>query len=344
MKTGGLLVLCFVAVAWAMPQREAVRAPFKLRFDPYDQAWEQFKQEHNKIYGDAEAEQNRRSVFMENVKKIEQHNWQYFQKAKSYYLGVNQFTDLTFEEYSQYNKLLKQRKGVKTIQCTQFMPPLSWAVPASVNWTAQGYVTPVKNQGQCGSCWSFSTTGSLEGQHFRQTGDLVSLSEQQLVDCSSSFGNEGCNGGLMDQAFEYINSVGGLESESDYPYLAEQETCHFVKQEEKADLYGCKDIPQGDEEAMTQAVGSEGPVSVAIDAGHQSFQMYKGGVYDEPECSTTQLDHGVLAVGYGSLNGQEYWLVKNSWGTTWGDNGYIMMSRNKGNQCGIASSASFPVV
>lgn len=339
------MVLCLVAVACAMPSLNKVeRSPFRLRFDPYDRTWEQFKQEHAKTYGSSEEEGNRRSVFMENVKKIEKHNWEYFQRAKSYYLGINQFADLTFEEYQQYNKLLKQRVGDKIIHCTQYMPPLNWALPTSVNWTAKGYVTPVKNQGQCGSCWSFSTTGSLEGQHYRKEGKLVSLSEQQLVDCSSSFGNEGCNGGLMDQAFEYINSVGGLESESEYPYHATQERCHFVKREVKADLYGCKDIPSGSEEALTQAVASEGPVSVAIDAGHPSFQLYSGGVYDEPECSSKNLDHGVLTVGYGSLEGKEYWLVKNSWGTTWGDNGYIMMARNKDNQCGIATSASFPVV
>ncbi|XP_076445208.1 procathepsin L-like [Babylonia areolata] len=340
----GLFVLCLAAAAYALPNREIHRSPFKLRFDPYEATWTQFKKTHGKNYTLVE-EAKRRSVFMDNVKRIEEHNWHYFQKTKSYYLGINQFTDLTEEEYKQYNRLMKQRvDDKKKIHCTEFMTPLNWFVPPFVNWTAKGYVTPVKNQGQCGSCWSFSTTGSLEGQHFRQTGKLVSLSEQQLVDCSSSFGNQGCNGGLMDQAFEYIYSAGGLETESEYPYDAMDERCKFIKSEVAATLTGCKDIPSEDEDMLTKAVASQGPVSVAIDAGHSSFQMYAGGVYDEPECSTTQLDHGVLVVGYGSLEGQEYWLVKNSWGTSWGDQGYIMMSRNKENQCGIATSASFPVV
>lgn len=344
----GLVLVCLMALANAMPGSvrlfEIKRAPFRLHFDPYEVTWTQFKQEHGKVYYSEEDEAKRRAVFMDNIKVIEQHNWLYFNMKKSYYLGVNQFTDLTVEEFRLYNKLQKQRATNKTIECTPYMPPLNWVVPATVDWRDKGYVTPVKNQGQCGSCWSFSTTGSLEGQHFRKTGTLVSLSEQQLVDCSSSFGNEGCNGGLMDQAFEYINSVGGLESEADYPYKAEDERCRFKRAEVKADLSGCKDIPSQEESALMEAVGSDGPVSVAIDASHQSFQMYSGGVYDEPMCSSTQLDHGVLVVGYGSDEGKEYWLVKNSWGTSWGDKGYIMMSRNKDNQCGIATSASFPVV
>nr|KAG5711233.1 hypothetical protein BaRGS_004877 [Batillaria attramentaria] len=297
------------------------------------------------MYGSDDEEASRRLVFIDNVKRIELHNWEYFNMKKSYYLDINQFADLTFDEYKQYNKLMKRPANkTNTISCSQFLPPLNWGAPTSVDWRTKGYVTPVKNQGQCGSCWSFSTTGSLEGQNFRTTGKLVSLSEQQLVDCSGSFGNEGCNGGLMDQAFEYINSVGGIESEKDYPYTAQEGTCHFQKGEVVADLYGCEDIPSGSEQKLMEAVGSQGPVSVAIDASHQSFQFYSGGVYNEPECSSSQLDHGVLVVGYGSEEGQDFWLVKNSWGTTWGDEGYVKMTRNKDNQCGIATSASFPEV
>jgi len=345
----GVLVACLVVVATALPSAivkfEAKRAPLRLRFDPYDETWSQFKQEHSKVYESDEHESKRRDVFMKNVKTIEEHNWKYFNMQKSYYLGINQFADMTVEEFSQYNKLMKRPANkTNTIACTQYMPPLNWGAPQTVDWRDKGYVTPVKNQGQCGSCWSFSTTGSLEGQHFRKSGTLLSLSEQQLVDCSSKFGNQGCNGGLMDNAFEYINSVGGLETETEYPYEAQDDTCRFKKSEAAADLSGCKDIPAQSETGLMNAIASEGPVSVAIDASHQSFQLYSGGVYNEPECSSTELDHGVLTVGYGSQDGTEYWLVKNSWGTTWGDQGYIMMSRNKDNQCGIATAASFPVV
>nr|KAG5711234.1 hypothetical protein BaRGS_004878 [Batillaria attramentaria] len=296
----------------------------RLRFDPYEDTWASFKRQHGKMYGSDDEEALRYRIFIENVKMIEQHNWEYFNMKKSFYLDINQFADLTFDEYKQYNKLMV-RPANKNMNCSKFLPPLNWEAPESVDWRTKGYVTEVKDQGQCGSCWSFSTTGSLEGQHFRATGKLVSLSEQQLVDCSGSFGNEGCNGGLMDQAFEYINSVGGIESEADYPYMA-------------------VDIESGSEKSLMEAVASQGPISVAIDASHDSFQFYKGGIYDEHKCNSTQLDHGVLVVGYGSEKGQDYWIVKNSWNTFWGMQGYIWMSRNKDNQCGIATAASFPVV
>jgi cathepsin L len=289
---------------------------------------------HNKAYA-ADEFQYRYSVFRSNLDFIEKHN----SEGHSFTVGVNEYADLTLHEFVQnMNGLIVTRDA----QGELHVPDLN-ADPETVDWRPLGYVTPIKNQGQCGSCWSFSATGSTEGVHFKATGQLVSLSEQNLVDCSKSYGNNGCNGGLMDDAFKYIIANKGLDTEASYPYTAKDGVCHFTAADVGATISSFKDVPKGDENALMDAVATVGPISVAIDAAHSSFQLYKSGVYFEPACSPTRLDHGVLAVGYGSITGSDYWLVKNSWGMTWGDQGYIMMSRNKNNNCGIATMSSYPV-
>ncbi|XP_052239158.1 procathepsin L-like isoform X2 [Dreissena polymorpha] len=309
---------------------------------PIEHIFETFKKVHSKQYTNELEEKTRRSIFEVNVNHIKDHNDKYAKGQKSYYLGVNQFSDLTHREFLKlYMGHIRDRN---TTNASTYLSPSNVLIPDSVDWRTKGYVTPVKNQGQCGSCWAFSTTGSIEGQHYKKTQTLVSLSEQQLVDCSTSYGNEGCNGGLMDQAFQYVKECGGLESEEDYPYTAEDQTCEFDESKVKATVTGYVDVEQGSESDLQIAVATVGPVSIAIDASRDSFKSYAGGVYDEPECSSTELDHGVLVVGYGSESSQDYWLVKNSWGTSWGDEGYIKMVRNKENQCGVATQASYPLV
>ncbi|XP_064488085.1 procathepsin L-like [Ornithodoros turicata] len=305
-----------------------------------DEHWEIYKDIHNKKYV-PEEEHVRRLIWEENLDFIQRHNLEYDLRLRTHTVAVNSFADLTSEEYRQFYLGYRSNEREKTALVGHNEVSLD-DVPKEVDWRKKGYVTPVKNQGQCGSCWAFSATGSLEGQHFRKTGNLVSLSEQNLVDCDTS--SLGCEGGSMDNAFEYVKRNDGIDTEESYPYTARDGSCKYNPSTEGATVTGYDDVESGSEDALKSAVGTVGPVSVAIDASHKSFRFYQSGVYDEPNCSTKDLDHGVLVVGYGSgLNG-DYWIVKNSWGESWGDKGYIFMSRNRDNQCGIASEASYPVV
>jgi len=306
-----------------------------------DTEWHLWKTTHDKSYGHEETEKVRYEIYKDNLRRINEHN---SDATQTFTLKINHFGDLTNTEYREY--ITKFRKSENRTAGATFLAPNGFVAPDSVDWRDKGAVTPVKDQGHCGSCWSFSTTGSLEGQWFKKTGTLISLSEQQLVDCSSSFGNHGCNGGLMDYAFEYIKAK-GIEKEEDYTYHAKKGQCKYDASKVVAHVTGYTDISEGSESELQAAVASVGPVSIAIDASHFSFQFYHDGVYNEPQCSSTQLDHGVLAVGYGtwgSYSKQPFWWVKNSWGTGYGVAGYVRMSRNKNNQCGVASAASYPLV
>ncbi|KAG8178114.1 hypothetical protein JTE90_017461 [Oedothorax gibbosus] len=312
-------------------------APFSPNLDAH---WEKFKSTFGKVYRVGE-EGTRRQIFENNVAEIIKHNLEYDLGLHTHRLGLNPFADMVNDEFVKVMNGYRMRNFPSS---KTFNAQANYKAPATVDWRTKGIVTGVKNQEQCGSCWAFSTTGSLEGQHALKTGKLVSLSEQNLVDCSGPEGNMGCEGGLMDQAFDYIQQNGGIDTESSYPYTAEDGTCHYKKASSGATVSGHVDIPTGDEEALKQAVATVGPVSVAIDASQFSFQLYSGGIYNEPSCSSSALDHGVLAVGYGTEDGSDYWLVKNSWGASWGEKGYIKMSRNQNNQCGIATQASYPLV
>ncbi|XP_026142028.1 cathepsin L1-like isoform X1 [Carassius auratus] len=312
-----------------------------------DMEFHAWKMKFGKIYRSVEEESQRKQTWLSNRKLVLVHNMMADQGIKTYRLGMTYYADMSNEEYRQvaFHGCLGSMNNTKARGgATFFRLKDAVVVPSSVDWRDKGYVTDVKDQKDCGSCWAFSATGSLEGQTFKKTGKLVSLSEQQLVDCSGSFGNMGCGGGLMDQAFQYIKSNGGLDTEESYPYEAIDDQCRFNPSNVGATCTGYVDVTSGDESALQEAVATIGPISVAIDAGHSSFQLYESGIYNEPDCSSSDLDHGVLAVGYGSSNGEDYWIVKNSWGVGWGDKGYIMMSRNKSNQCGISTAASYPLV
>ncbi len=311
----------------------------------YNYLFHHFQNEYNKTYTIEEFDK-RFEIFKDNIDFIVTEN----QKENNYTLGINRFSDLTLDEYkNNFVKLdsnlqsnyLSKRFGKKCEAMTYNQVDL----PKDIDWRNHNAVTSVKNQGQCGSCWSFSATGAIEGANAIYNNDLISLSEQQLVDCSSEYGNHACNGGLMDNAFEYVEDY-GLCIEEDYPYQASKGTCKSSDCKSAVTLRSCFDVPQNNELMLKEAV-SQQPVSVAIEADTRVFQMYTGGVITGDACGTN-LDHGVLIVGYGNEDGIDYWLVKNSWGTSWGDNGYVKIERsdstNDPGVCGIAMQPSYPQV
>jgi len=310
-----------------------------------DIEWSQFKAMYGKAYSHNE-ESYRRSIWEKNAKFVQSHNAQYALGQKTFTVAMNKFGDLTNAEFvRQVNGFNKTRSMIQSTDGSKFLAPSNVKIPDSVDWRTQGYVTPIKDQGQCGSCWAFSAVASLEGQHYKAAKTLVSLSEQNLVDCSRKFGNMGCDGGLMDQAFQYIKANQGIDTEDSYKYTAQDGNCKFRKDTVGATCTGFTDLPAGDEDALATAIATIGPISVAIDASQDSFQFYSSGVYSDENCSSEELDHGVTAVGYGSQgSGKDFYIVKNSWGTTWGDKGYILMARNQNNMCGIATMASYPLV
>lgn len=304
-----------------------------------DKQWEDFKQIHDKTYTKQE-ESKRRSIWLENIDIITKHNIEADNGLHSFRLGINKFTDMTIDELKcnmMSNELGEQSMTI----VSTFLPPNNLKLPDTVDWRNEGYVTHVKDQRDCGSCWAFSTTGGLEGQHFKATGKLVSLSEQNLIDCSEE--NNGCNGGRMDRAYQYIKDNNGIDTEESYRYVAKKRTCTFRPSKVGATCTGYVNVTGGNEMALQQAVASVGPIAVAIHMP-ATFHMYQNGVYDIKTCNSRVLHHGVLVVGYGVENGTDYWLVKNSWGPTWGINGYFKISRNNHNQCGIATFALYPIV
>lgn len=340
-----------------------------------DEAWADYKIKFNKTYGSEYEEALRKKVFLDNKHFIESHNTLHALETMdkpTFTQGVNHLSDMTTEEINHslngfrlpddfeqanhpldgmletlllaLNSSLNQETNLDPNEPSYKAWYDRFVAPQSLDWRASGRVSKVKDQGKCGSCWSFATTGALESLLAR-SGRQILLSEQNLVDCSRSYGNHGCNGGLMDLALRYVRDH-GIMSSADYKYTGKDESCKFVKSKSVTRVRGSATLPHGNEALLRMAVALAGPLPIAIDAGVRSFQSYESGVYNDRSCrsSNNALNHAVLLVGYGHDSvGGDYWIVKNSWGNKWGSSGYIKMARNRGNLCGIASYAVLPV-
>jgi len=297
-----------------------------------------FINEHGRSYATSEEYQFRLKIFNEKLNFIRDWNSQDLDTHK---LGINMFADMTDNEYKKYlgyrPNLNKERKETK----------LNITVADSIDWRTKGVVNPVQNQGQCGSCWSFSAVGALESAFAIKTGELDKLSEQQLVDCSTSFGNAGCNGGWMDQAFEFWETTPSV-TEASYSYTAKDGTCQSGGVA-VTKVTGFHDVTANSPSALVAAL-NVGPVSIAVNAGSMGFQLYTSGII-KLFCGTN-LDHGIVAVGYGTekslLGSTDYYIVRNSWGTGWGESGYARIKRTadegKPGVCGIQMAPSYPIV
>lgn len=329
------LIALLAVLAAAAPAAQALMRPLA----DYEALFVAYKRQHGKHYASAEEEAYRLAVFAAKVDAVEAHN---ADSARPYKLAINEYSDVTEEEFAA-SKLM----GGFTFNVTEYQASLRassnvtvslqalQALPSSIDWRSRGAVTPVKNQGSCGSCWAFGATGAMEGAVRISTGTLHNLSEQQLVDCAIA---NGCNGGMYTTAFQYVVSRGLCNSLS-YPYRARVGTCAASSCRAVVRISGFRNVASNNEGALMTAVASQ-PVAVAIDAN--AIMNYGGGVFTGT-CGTS-LNHAVLAVGYGTANGVNYWLVKNSWGTGWGEGGYIRLVRGRGStgQCGIAMMPSFP--
>jgi len=339
-----ILVMMMIAVASAATTTTTTETQLRSMFTT-------FMTKHNKKY-ESEEFFKRFDIFKSNVEVINRIN----SEGRSFTVGINQFADLTNDEYKQllsYKPIRQDYIRSKNIPkfLRNFNASMNVDLPTEVDWrdatknpANMVAVNPVKDQGQCGSCWAFSSTASIEVYHAIATKQLVSLSEQQMVSCAGSYGNWGCFGGDMDAAFRYVIGQGkaGQCTEQSYPYSGYGLFCKSSSCQTGATISAYHDIPVNNEAAIQQVIGTLGSVTIAIEADQQSFQFYSGGVFDDASCGTNT-DHGVAIVGYGVDNGTPYFTVRNSWGSSWGENGYIRMKMGD-NVCGLASSPSYPQV
>lgn len=329
------LVVITTSVLLAISAYNNVSAPQPLTANPsIGEAFNMWRAKHGKNYNSVEENKFRLRVFLSNYLEVDRVN----DLNLSYKLGLNKFSDMTNEEIQAkyFGFAASTEEKIVTIQDTNDLP-------TSVDWRTKGIVAAVKDQGHCGSCWAFSAVAAVEGAMAQSVGNLATFSEQQLVDCSILYGNHGCNGGLMDNAFKYVKAK-GLTTEDKYPYKGKDGTCDKAAVAQKvAHIKSHTDVSHNNQEQL-QAAAAARVVSVAIQANN--IVKYTSGIFDDKDCGT-QLNHGVAVVGYGTDNNQDYWLVRNSWGAAWGEQGYIRMARSNkrgAGMCGIAMQPSYPIV
>ena len=319
--------------------------------------WNDFKAFHGKAFSTSAEEEFRMKVYIENKFKIDEHNRLAEEGHHSFFLKMNHFGDFLPSEIAVLHGLHRdlKRSQMEHLGAT-FIAPEGFVAPSEIDWRSKGAVTEVRDQGKCGSCYAVAVAGSLEGQHFRKTGKLINLSVQQIVDCTNKLEDkyfpleDGCGGGDPEMTFNYIKDTKGLDTERSYPYVSGktgvmQKECHFNKSAVAATEVGFTRVPKENEDALALAVAAHGPITSFMDASSFGFSFYSHGIYKDDQlgdkCSKDYFhsNHVLLIVGYGP----GYWLVKNSWGTDWGLDGYVKIQRGV-NMCGIANAPMYPLV
>jgi cathepsin L len=310
------------------------------------QTFAEFGAQTGRNYASAADRTLREGVFNARKSLVDRNNAAFNAGRSGFESAVNAFADLTNTEFlRQLTGLRKSQRGEEKVKRLRKAPQKSKnaRIPKAFDWREKGGVTPVKFQGDCGSCWSFAAAGAIEGHVFRKTGRLPNLSEQNLVDCGEEDdGLAGCDGGFQEYAFQFVTQQRGIAVNEKYPYVDRKDTCHYTDSLKGAQITGFATIPPNDEQTMKEVVATLGPLACSIN-GLESLLLYKKGIYNDEECNQGEVNHSVLVVGYGSEKGEDYWIIKNSWDSVWGEDGYFRLPRGK-NFCGIATECSYPVL
>merc|ERR1719187_1493636 len=301
----------------------------------FESEWQEWKRIYAKAYSNDLEDQRRFNVWRKCVEDVGNHNIRFELGLETYTKGLNQFSDREWNELQEIYFTPMKPNPVETLPEKQLRKVNTTALPDSINWVEKGRVTEVKNQGQCGSCWAFATAGALEGLRVKFGMRLTSLSPQQLMDCDHK--EHGCKGGWPANAMHYTHE-NGVESLSAYPYVGKVQQCKYKKQNSKIKNNGIYATSDGNEELLKNIVANYGPTTVAIQS-NEDLTKYRGGVFHTTKCQPdTAPNHAVLVVGYGKEHGQDYWLIKNTWGVRWGEKGYVKFARNWNNMCNVAIS------